>query len=361
MKKPPPQRWLFLLVNSDLMNNRSLLIIIILVCGCGKFKFENEVTNNAIFKPIDPSSTNIYFSNDLEEDSIINYFTYPYLYMGGGVALGDINNDGLSDIFFTGNMVKNRLYINKGNLYFADITTDAGVGGDDRWMTGATMADVNSDGWLDIYVSVSGKFTTTKNLLYINKGLSPDGIPKFTEEGESYGIDDHGNSTQATFFDFDLDGDLDLYLANYPITSFKTPNYSYKYLIEKKDLADSDRLYENIGNGFIDVTVTSGILNFGLSLSTTASDFNNDGFPDLYVSNDFATPDYFYLNNGDGTFSEKLQEATNHTSFFGMGTDAADINNDGLMDLIQLDMNPEDNRRNKANMASMNIAGFWEI
>lgn len=322
---------------------------------------KDEVNAPKVFTKIAKSVSNIQFSNDLKEDSIVNYFTYPYIYMGGGVATGDINNDGLPDVYFTGNMVENKLYLNKGELNFEDITETAGVSGDDRWMTGVTMADVNADGWLDIYVSVSGKFTTKKNLLYINKGLNEEGIPTFSEEAAKYGIDDEGSSTQATFFDYDLDGDVDLYVANYPFTHFKTPNYSYKHFIENKDPEKSDKLYQNTGDGFVDVSEEAGILNFGLSLSATTADFNQDGWPDLYVSNDFATPDFFYFNNGDGTFSEKSQEVTNHTAFFGMGTDAADFNNDGLIDLLQLDMTPEDNRRNKANMASMDIPSFWEI
>lgn len=322
---------------------------------------KEDVTTPKIFEKVAKSTSNLEFSNDLKEDSIINYFTYPYIYMGGGVATGDINNDGLPDVYFTGNMVENKLYLNKGDLSFEDITETAGVGGDDRWMTGVTMADVNADGWLDIYVSVSGKFTTKKNLLYINNGLNEAGVPTFSEEAAKYGIDDEGSSTQATFFDYDLDGDVDLYVANYPFTHFKTPNYSYQLFREKKDPENSDRLYKNTGDGFVDVSEEAGILNFGLALSATTADFNQDGWPDLYVSCDFATPDFFYFNNGDGTFTDRSQEVTNHTAFFGMGTDAADFNNDGLIDLLQLDMTPEDNRRNKANMASMDIPGFWEI
>ncbi len=315
-----------------------------------------------IFHQLSPQESGIAFANNLKEDTIINYFTYPYIYMGGGVAVGDVNNDGLPDIYFTGNMVENKLYLNKGDLHFEDITEQAKVGADDRWVTGVTMADVNADGWLDIYVSVSGKFATTKNLLYLNNGTTQNGIPTFTESAEKSGIADDGSSTQGTFFDYDKDGDLDLYVANYPYTSFKTRNYSYRYLIELKAPEKSDKLYRNKGDGtFEDVTAEAGILNFGLSLSATVADFNQDGWDDIYVSNDFATPDLFYFNNGDGTFSEKVKETTQHTAYFGMGNDVGDFNNDGLLDIFQLDMNPEDNRRNKANMASMNPTGFWEM
>lgn len=315
-----------------------------------------------IFDQLSSQESGVSFSNNLKEDSVINYFTYPYIYMGGGVAIGDVNNDGLQDIYFTGNMVENKLYLNKGDMQFEDITASAQVGGDDRWVTGVTMADVNADGWLDIYVSVSGKFATNKNLLYLNNGAAEGGIPTFTEGAEAAGIADEGRSTQGVFFDYDKDGDLDLYVANYPFTSFKTPNYSYQILIQRKDPTKSDKLYRNKGDGtFEDVSAAAGILNFGLSLSATVADYNNDGWEDIYVSNDFATPDYFYFNNGDGTFTDRVKETTQHIAFFGMGADAGDFNNDGLMDLVQMDMTPEDNRRNKANMASMNPAGFWEI
>lgn len=321
-----------------------------------------EMAIMSIFDQLSPEQTGVLFSNNLKEDSIINYFTYPYIYMGGGVAVGDVNNDGLQDFFLTGNMVENKLYLNKGDLKFEDVTSQSRVGGDDRWATGVTMADVNADGWLDIYVSVSGKFTTTKNLLYINNGASENNIPTFTEKAEESGIADEGRTTQGTFFDYDNDGDMDLYLANYPFTSFKTRNFAYKFKMEKKEADNSDKLYENKGDGtFTDVTEAAGLLNFGLSLSATVGDFNEDGWEDIYVSNDFATPDHFYFNNGDGTFSDKVKETTQHTAFYGMGVDVADFNNDGLLDILQMDMTPQDNRRNKANMASMDPSGFWEM
>ncbi len=345
----------------------SVFVIILastLFFSCEKENSTAINSNNTItkiFQQLSPKESGLTFSNNLKEDSTINYFTYPYIYMGGGVAVGDVNNDGLQDIYFTGNMVENKLYLNKGNLKFEDITTKANVASDDRWVTGVTMTDVNGDGWLDIYVSVSGKFTTTKNQLFINQGVE-NGIPVFTEEAEKRGVADEGKSTQGTFFDYDKDGDLDLYVANYPATGFKTPAYSYAIFLEKKDPIKSDKFYRNTGDGtFEEITNEAGLLNFGLSLSATVGDFNQDGWEDIYVSNDFASPDHFYFNNGDGTFTDKIKEVTQHTAFFGMGTDVADFNNDGLLDILQMDMTPEDNRRNKANMASMNIAGFWEI
>jgi hypothetical protein len=343
----------------------SIFVIVLFFFSCGKNETTSETHNSTItkiFKQLSPQESGLTFSNNLKEDSIVNYFTYPYIYMGGGVAIGDVNNDGLQDIYFTGNMVDNKLFLNKGDLKFEDITDQAIVASDDRWVTGVTMTDVNADGWLDIYVSVSGKFTTTKNQLFINQGTDENGIPSFQEEAEIRGVADEGKSSQGTFFDYDKDGDLDLYVANYPAVGFKTPAYSYAIFMEKKDPARSDKLYRNNGDGnFEEITKEAGLLNFGLSLSATVGDFNQDGWEDIYVSNDFASPDHFYFNNGDGTFTDKIKEVTQHTAFFGMGTDVADFNNDGLLDILQMDMTPEGNRRNKANMASMNIAGFWDI
>jgi len=315
-----------------------------------------------IFEKVNSNISKIKFNNKLSENDTINYFTYPYIYMGGGVAVGDVNNDGLTDLYFTGNMVANQLYLNKGDLKFDNITSQANVASDKRWVTGVTIADVNADGWVDIYVSVSGKFASTKNQLFVNKGLDKNGIPTFDEEAEQRGLADEGQSTQATFFDYDNDGDVDVYITNYPFTGFKSPNHTYYYNMKDPKLEKSDHLYANDGNGFYkDITEKAGVLNFGLSLSASVSDFNNDGWLDIYVSNDFASSDFFYLNNKDGTFTDQLKNSFQHTSFFGMGSDAADLNNDGLMDLVQMDMTPADNRRNKANMASMNISSFWEI
>ncbi|MBD0825438.1 VCBS repeat-containing protein [Aestuariibaculum marinum] len=309
-----------------------------------------------LFTELSPEQSGIYFENRLVETDSMNYFVYPYIYMGGGVSIGDINNDGLNDIYFTGNQVPNKLYLNKGGMRFEDISEKAGVSADNRWITGTTMADVNNDGFLDIYVSVAGKFGPKQNLLYINnQDLT------FTESAEIYGVSGNTNTMQASFFDYDLDGDLDLYVANYPIAKFSTPNFVYKKLIDNPDLDSSDRLYRNDGGTrFTDVTKSSGILNYGLTVGIAISDINNDGYPDVYVSNDFATPDYFYINNGDGTFKESIKDITKHTAWYGMGVDIADINNDGLSDFFQLDMTPENNRRSKANMASMNPKKFWD-
>ena len=307
------------------------------------------------FSKLNASQTNVMFQNTLFETNTNNYFTYPYMYLGGGVAAGDFNNDGLEDLFFTGNMVPNKLYINKGNLEFEDISKTAGIEGDQRWYSGVTLIDINKDGYLDIYCSVAGENEPQNNVLYLNNQDNT-----FKEVAKDYGIDDNGYSMHSTFFDYDKDGDLDLYVANYPPTSFKAPVNYYKYMIENHEDRDSDHLYRNDGDKFVDVTKESGISNFGLSLGVVASDFNNDNFPDIYISNDFNAPDYMYINNGDGTFTNDILNSFQQTSFFGMGVDASDFNNDGWTDLFQLDMNAADNFRSKANMSSMNPEVFYQ-
>lgn len=313
-----------------------------------------EQPETQIFQQLNAEQTGLTFSNVLTENDSLNYFTYSYLYMGGGIAAGDINNDGLIDLFFTGNMVPNKLYLNKGNLQFEDISEKAGVAGDSRWYTGVTMADVNNDGLLDIYCSVGGKFQPKENQLFINNGDQT-----FTEKAADYGIADVGNSVQATFFDYDKDGDLDMYLANYPPTPFNAPNQFYLFKTNFPKEIETDKLYRNEGEVFIDVAEEAGLKTFGLSLSATVGDVNKDGWPDLYVSNDFSTPDYLFINNKNGTFSEQVRRVTKNTSFYGMGVDIADFNNDQLLDILQVDMTAKDNRRSKANMASMNPSLFW--
>ena len=326
------------------------LLGLLLLTSCSKESDEK------IFTTLDRSDTGIDFSNNLKENDSLNYFTYNYIYLGGGVATGDINNDGLVDIFLTGNQVSNKLYLNKGNLKFEDITKKAGVGGDSRWYTGVTMADVNGDGFLDIYCSVGGKFGPKNNELYINNGNGT-----FTEKAKEYGIDDIGNSVQGTFFDYDKDGDLDLFVANYPPTKFNSATGDYvQMMLHVKD-NESGHLYRNDGNHFANVTKEAGVKNYGLSLSATIGDLNNDTWPDIYVSNDFNSPDFMYINNQDGTFKEVVKEAMAHNSFYGMGVDISDFNNDGNLDVFQVDMDAKDNRRKKANMSSMNPKLFWDV
>jgi hypothetical protein len=306
--------------------------------------------DSTLFTKLSSSKTNIEFKNSLEETIDLNIFSYDYLYNGAGVSAGDVNNDGLPDLYFSGNTVENKLYLNTGELTFNDITSDAQVKGKKGWKTGVTMADVNADGWLDIYVCYAGvKEMDRSNELFINNGLNEEGIPTFTEKAKEYGIDAVGMySTQAYFFDYDQDGDLDMFLLNHGLDYHS----SFENAIQRKNERHPEygnKLYKNNDGHFVDVSDVAGIdggwLNYGLSVSI--SDFNDDGYPDLYVSNDFDERDFFYLNNGDGTFHEALKECFGHISKFTMGSDAADFNNDNHPDLVTLDMLPEDNYRQK--------------
>ncbi|MEL7001249.1 MAG: VCBS repeat-containing protein, partial [Bacteroidota bacterium] len=330
-----------------------ITILLVILQSCNKPKEEEPSQSSQIyseiFQRLDSKITGITFSNDLRENDTINYFTYPYIYMGGGVSAGDINNDGLTDLFFTGNMVENRLYLNKGDMQFEDITESAGIQGDSRWFTGTNMADVNADGWLDIYCLVAGQSGNKKNALYINNGDNT-----FSEQAVAFGLDDEGNSVDASFFDYDRDGDLDVFVANYPITPFLYNSYNYKARMERVTDIETDNLYRNDGGVFTKVTNEAGVRLYGLALSVTVSDLNGDQWPDMYISNDFGSPDCLYLNNQDGTFSNAIKETTKHTSFYGMGVDIADFNNDLFPDILQMDMDAASNRRSKSNMASMN-------
>ena len=324
-----------------------LIAILFFVFSC--------ISEKKQFTKLSHSETNIDFVNKLYETNKRNYFTYPYMYLGGGVAVGDFNNDGLEDLFFTGNMVPNKLYLNLGDFKFKDISKSSGIEGDNRWYSGVSLVDINNDGFLDIYIAVGGENEPNNNVLYVNNQDNT-----FTEMAKTYRIDDDGYSMHSTFFDYDKDGDLDLYVANYPPTSFTAPVDYYKYMIDNHENRDSDHLYRNDGDYFTDVTKESGVSNFGLSLGVVASDFNNDGYSDIYISNDFNAPDFMYINNGDGTFTNDILNSLKQTSFFGMGVDSADFNNDGWVDIFQLDMNAADNFRSKANMSSMDPEVFYQ-
>jgi len=312
-----------------------LLVGILLVAGCSE-----PIQEETLFTKIEAGESGILFKNTVTEDTLFNSINYLYFYDGGGVAVGDINNDGLSDIYLTGNMVKNRLYLNRGNMQFVDVTEPAGVGGPlNSWITGTTMADVNADGWLDIYICSSNYLDKSgPNQLYIN---NQDGT--FTEKAAEYGLDFQGLSRQAAFFDYDLDGDLDAYLLNHSVHSKKTYG-SVEDLRPITDPEAGDRLYRNEGGKFVDVTEESGIYSsiLGYGLGIAVGDVNLDGYPDVYIANDFHEDDYHYYNNGDGTFREALRESMPHTSMASMGNDIADINNDGLPDIIVLDMLADD-------------------
>jgi hypothetical protein len=339
----------------------TITLFFLLLSSC---KTEDTVNKDkeTLFQKRIVTKTNINFNNKIIETAELNYFTYQYIYMGGGVSVGDFNNDNLVDIYFTGNMVNNELYLNKGNFNFKNITKESNTELSNMWSTGSTVVDINNDGLLDIYVSVAGKDGVYPNKLLVNQGNNKDGVPYFKEEATQYGIADDGRTEQSVFFDYDNDGDLDLYVVNYPITSFKTPVAYYAAAKDRGVTETSSHFYKNNGDAtFTDVTKESGLLSFGLSIGVSVSDLNNDGFKDIYVSNDFASPDFIYFNNGDGTFFEKSKEVTQQTSFYGMGTDIADFNNDGLFDIVQLDMAPSSHKRSKENMASMDSNMFEEI
>lgn len=307
-----------------------------------------EKETNDLFSLLPPEQTNVDFVNKLTETERFNQIQYLYFNNGAGVAAGDINNDGLADLYFTSNQNPNKLYLNKGDLKFEDITTKAGVEGNGDWKTGVTMADVNGDGFLDIYVCQVGKYKVLngRNQLFINQGDLT-----FKEEASSYGLDFQGFSTQAAFFDYDLDGDLDMYLLNHSVHSSRS--YGPVTLRLDRDSLAGDRLYRNdvvAGKMFFkDVTAQSGIYGsqIGYGLGVSISDINNDGWPDVYICNDFHEDDYLYINNGNGTFTDRFRESIQHTSRSAMGNDAADINNDGLTDLIVLDMLPEEEKIRK--------------
>lgn len=330
---------------------RSLTLYLI---GAGLL-FSCTSKKEQLFRLLPPGQSGIHFSNIISENDSINILDYEYVYNGNGVGIGDFNKDGLPDIYFAGNMVSNRLYLNLGSMRFEDITKQAGVNGQDKWCTGVAVADVNADGWPDIYVCASGSTDPQqrKNMLYINKGIDKDGFPVFKEEAESYGLADTSYATQAAFFDYDNDGDLDMYL----LTANKIPkgDYPNKYRPKNRKEAqfNTDKLFRNDGINsdsiphFTDVSLEAGINLEGYGLGVNIADINNDGWKDIFVSNDYITTDLLWINNKNGTFTDKAAQYFMHTSYSAMGNDVADINNDGLADIIELDMNPEDNFRKK--------------
>jgi hypothetical protein len=327
------------------MKNSSLIFLLFLLFFSCK---QEEKKADQLFTLLPSSSTNVFFENKLTETEQSNIIEYLYFNNGGGVAAGDINNDGLVDLYFTSNQQPNKLYLNKGGLRFEDITEAAGVAGTGDWKTGVTMADVNGDGLLDIYVSQVGNYKNLhgRNQLFINQGNLT-----FKEEAHDYELDFQGFSTQAAFFDYDGDGDLDMYLLNHSVHTSRS--YGYATLRFDRDSLAGDRLFRNdVVNGmhvFHDVTREAGIYSsqIGYGLGVNVCDINNDGLPDIYISNDFHENDYLYINNGNRTFSERGAEYFRHTSRSSMGNDAGDINNDGLLDVMVLDMLPADEKIRK--------------
>lgn len=315
------------------------------------FSCNNTNTSNTLFQKVSHSHSGINFQNILRETEDFNVLNYGYFYNGGGVAVGDLNNDEKPDIYFTGNLVASHLYLNKGNLRFDEIAEQAGVSAAGLWNTGTAMADVNGDGWLDIYVcrSAAADPNNRKNLLFINDANGVGERPTFSEQGETYGLADPAYSTQAAFFDYDRDGDLDMYLLNHSTQDYAGFSRTLGQLKHKINPYFGDKLYRNDEGKFKNINREAGIISnvLGFGLGIAISDVNQDHWPDIYISNDYNEQDYLYINQKDGTFKESLSETINHVSLFSMGSDIADINNDGMTDILTLDMLPEDNFRQK--------------
>jgi hypothetical protein len=329
-------------------------VCLLLLASCCLFTSCKEKT---LFRKVASSTTGIHFNNKIVENDSINPIDLTNIYNGGGVGIGDFNNDGLQDVMFTGNLVSNKLYLNKGGLKFRDITQEAKVGGEGRWCRGVAVVDINNDGWQDMYVCATMLNDPQKrqNLLYINQGADKEGIPHFREMAAEYGLNDTTHSTMAAFFDYDNDGDLDMYLAVNQIIKGDNPSV-YRPKITDGRHPSTGRLYRNDYNPalkhpvFTDVSKQAGVTIEGYGHGVSIADFNKDGWKDIFVTNDFNSNDLLYINNHDGTFTDKATTYFKHTSANGMGQDVIDINNDGLSDLVELDMNPEDNYRKKMMM-----------
>ncbi len=314
-----------------------------------------------LFRLIPASHSGIDFNNRIVENDSVNPLNMTNLYNGGGVGIGDFNRDGRPDIYFTGNLVSNKLYLNDGDFRFRDVTSTAGVGGGGEWCRGVAVIDINNDGWPDIYVcsTISNDPARRRNLLYINQGADKDGIPHFKEMAREYGLDDTTHSTMAAFFDYDNDGDLDLFIAVNTIPKSVNPG-QFRPIVKDGSFPSTCRLYRNDWNAtlghpvFTDVSRQAGILIEGYSHGVTIADINRDGWEDIYVTNDFISNNVLYINNHDGTFTDRSAEYFKHTAANAMGQDIIDINNDGLADIVELDMDPQDNYRKKMMLGANN-------
>lgn len=331
----------------------------------------SQTDSNTLFTKVPSDDTGIKFRNILRETEEFNVMKYGYFYNGGGVAVGDINNDSLPDIYFSGNLVASKLYLNQGNWKFEDITETAGVAAAGLWNTGVSMADVNGDGWLDIYVcrSAASDPNKRKNLLFINTTAST-GEVSFTEQAEAYGLADPGYSTQATFFDYDRDGDLDVYVLNHSTQEYAGFSNLTGQHKQRANRMLGDKLFRNdtpagsdASPSFTDVSAEAGIIQnvLGFGLGVAVTDVNADGWFDIYITNDYNEEDYLYINQQDGTFTESLRDYMGHVSLFSMGCDAGDLNNDASSDIITLDMLPEANNRLKMSLGSENYDKYREL
>ncbi len=333
---------------STIKRHLSAILLVVLIPFAAFTQQPNAVK---LFSALPPASTGVDFRNDIAETADMFLYIYEYLYVGAGVTVGDINNDGLPDIYFTSTLGSNKLYLNMGNFKFKDITESAGVGDSIGIKTGVTMVDINNDGYLDIFICKSGYKDPNlrKKVLYINNKNNT-----FTNRAAEYGLEESSYTMQAYFFDFDNDGDKDVYFLNHPIDFSKSMtipativNGKTVYAADTNTLYVSDRLFENRNGKFVDVTKKAGLLNHAFGLSASIADINGDGWPDIYVANDFNKPDFLYINNGNGTFTDKLTDYVGHVSFSSMGSDITDLNNDGLEDIFVADMAVEDPVRQK--------------
>ena len=312
-----------------------------------------------LFELVSPKESHVHFENTITSTPELNILNYIYFYNGGGTATADFNNDGLLDLYFTGNKTPDALYLNKGDFKFEEVSKDAGIDNATGWTNGVTTIDINNDGLLDLYLCKVGDYQSLQghNLLYINQGINQKGVPTFVEAAGEYGLDFSGFATHASFFDYDLDGDLDLYLLNHSINP--NQNYGKGNTRSIPNRESGDKLYENVDGRFVDVSEASQIFQskFGYGLGISISDLNSDGYPDIYVSNDFFENDYLYLNNGDKTFTEVIHASDSvigHTTHYSMGNDISDVNNDGNPDIISLDMLPENPKTYKTSGTEFN-------
>ena len=342
-------------------------VLVVLVFACDK---QPERKADTLFVLLSPDSSGVDFINRVTPNDQINILTYEYMYNGGGIGVGDFNNDGYQDIFLAGSQDPGKLYINKGvnaktGFSFEDKTAASGIGAHDHWAFGVSVIDINQDGWQDIYVSMGGPGPVSNfpNQLFVNVGLDDLKNPRFEEKAREYGLADTGHSIQALFFDYDRDGDLDMYQLTGGGFE-RSPNNPAPIIVDGS-ARNTDRLYRNDFNAtaghpvFTDVSKEAGILQEGYGLGISLNDFNNDGWPDVYITNDYLTNDQLYINNRDGTFTESVHKYFKHTSHFAMGNDIGDINNDGLMDVIALDMLPDDHYRRKLMFGATQYNKFY--